>query len=178
MEKKEIKLLLIAVLFFCTACAQKKDLDYASYEISNKILLDGIQECISLNKDSKNLSNAVILVAVNSNSDTTRYLIHYAYSSFTFELFPPTLISRIGKELVYFSYCSTSDAVLKKEILDKIIKEQFPKEYEFSKRKEANEFSLDDTIDNDYSVLLTLKNGKLQQKNIFKDAYDICGGVK
>lgn len=175
---KEIKLLLVVLLFSFGAFAQEKDLDYTNYKIEDKILLDGINECMNLNKDSDNLANAVIVIVVNISGDTTRYLIHYAYSSFTFEFNPPREISKIGDELVYFSYCGKKGSPLKKDILYKITEEQFPEEYEFNKIKEKNELKLSNSIDGDYSVLLTVKDDKLQQKNIYSSAYDICGVQK
>lgn len=178
MEKEKIKLLLGALLFFCGACAQKNDLDYANYKIQDKILLDGINECMNLNKDSDNLANAVIVIVVNTSGDTTRYLISYTYTSFTFEFDPPREISRIGDELVYFSYCGEAGLPLSKKVLENIIKEQFPEEYRFNKIKEKNEFQLSNSIDGDYSVLLTVKDNKLLKKNIYTDAYSICNDNK
>lgn len=170
------KILISLFVFTIISCSTQDKFDIIEYyEVSNQHLLKNIKECISLNKSYREKYDGIIQILVRQRNNAAEYLIQYSFDdSFCLEMYPPTVITIIESELVYFHYCGQQFYRLKEDYRNQIIEEYFPKEHEFYQRNEPNAVYFPANIDMAYSIFLRFENDIIVHKEIFRDAYNIC----
>ncbi len=151
----------------------EKSLPCSNYEITDKTLLMGLENYLKYAGGRFRVDEKALSVFVSLDKENTVYKISYEFDYYGMlskyyskPLNHPHLISEYKGYYVFFWIDNFSNFLIKEDVVEKIVKERYPEEYE---KLEKGQFLLGNNYDHVPVLKLTVKNNMLIDKEFYEE---------